>query len=361
MFSNVFEVASHAKPWERVCVAKNFEYVIEAARAEGSSPYWTARHDEFVLCMDGRVEILIHALDQPAKVIEDRDGAHRIDALPASRKMGRIVLGRGHMGLLPAGSAYRLRADKPSVVLLPNDRRPRNRDEVGADSAKRSEEATMSSNPIQTQFAVGDADADTGYRSFRAGGFELSRDRYFAYMQHGAVIHQMAVDAFLRAIMRDVAWGFFYGTVNFDDVLGTNNYYGEVEIFLGAKNEAFVRAKRDVTERFRSDDLMRTFKAMLADWTKEGFDPFAAPLETGTTIRSQTRQQHQGDRAAAGQRARAWSVWWATPRSEPTRTATRSTACSRTCRRISRWSKPNPASRTKSPRSTCSATCRAPT
>jgi hypothetical protein len=27
---------------------------------------------------------------------------------------------------------------------------------------------------------------------------------------------------------------------------------------------------------------MRTFKEMLADWTVEGFDPFAAPLETGT-------------------------------------------------------------------------------
>jgi hypothetical protein len=118
VFSNVFEVASRSKPWERVCVAKNFEYVIEAARAEGSSPHWTARHDEFALCMDGEIEISLHALDEPARVIEDRDGAHRMDALPASRKMGRIVLKRGHMALLPAGSAYQLRSAKPSVVLF---------------------------------------------------------------------------------------------------------------------------------------------------------------------------------------------------------------------------------------------------
>ena len=28
VFSNVFDVASRSRPWERVCVAKNFEYVI---------------------------------------------------------------------------------------------------------------------------------------------------------------------------------------------------------------------------------------------------------------------------------------------------------------------------------------------
>jgi hypothetical protein len=133
---------------------------------------------------------------------------------------------------------------------------------------------------LQTQFETADADADTGYRTFRAGGFAFRRDRYFAYVSHRELRHQLPVDAFLRALMRDVAWGFFYGTVNFDDVLGTTNHYGEVELFLGAKNEAFVRAARDVTERFASADLMKAFKAMLHDWTNEGFDPFAAPLET---------------------------------------------------------------------------------
>jgi len=118
VFSNVFEVASRARPWERVCVAKNFEYVIEAVRAMGESAYWTARHDEFVVCMDGEVEVQLHKLDEPARVIENRDGAHRLDALPPSKKMGRIVLGRGHMALLPKLAAYRLRASAPSVVLV---------------------------------------------------------------------------------------------------------------------------------------------------------------------------------------------------------------------------------------------------
>ena len=137
---------------------------------------------------------------------------------------------------------------------------------------------------LQTRFETGEPDGDTGYRSFRAGGYTLRRDRYFAYVSHGDITHQMPVDAFLRALMRDVAWGFFYGTVNFDDVLGTTNFYGEVEMFLGAKNEAFVRAARDVTERFSSADLMKSFKAILRDWTNEGFDPFAAPLETAAAF-----------------------------------------------------------------------------
>ncbi len=35
VFSNVFDVASKSKPYERVAVGKNFQYVIEAIRAEG--------------------------------------------------------------------------------------------------------------------------------------------------------------------------------------------------------------------------------------------------------------------------------------------------------------------------------------
>jgi len=123
VFSNVFDVASRAAPWERVCVAKNFEYVIEAVRALGESPYWTARHDEFVLCMDGQTEVLLYTLDDPARSgSAGRDGAHRLAALPADRlpgkKMGRIVLGRGHMALLPRHSAYRFRAAAPSALMV---------------------------------------------------------------------------------------------------------------------------------------------------------------------------------------------------------------------------------------------------
>ena len=45
-FSNVFEVASKAKPYERIAVGKNFEYVIECLRAEGTSPWYTCGPSE---------------------------------------------------------------------------------------------------------------------------------------------------------------------------------------------------------------------------------------------------------------------------------------------------------------------------
>ena len=56
VFSNVFQVASKAKPYEKIAVGKNIEYVIEAIR--------------------------------------------------------------GHMTLLPAGAAYQFHAARPGVVLL---------------------------------------------------------------------------------------------------------------------------------------------------------------------------------------------------------------------------------------------------
>ena len=43
----------------------------------------------------------------------------------------------------------------------------------------------------------------------------------------------MPVDTFLRALVREVAWNFFYGTLNFDDVFGTTNLYGQVELYIG--------------------------------------------------------------------------------------------------------------------------------
>ena len=296
VFSNVFDVASRSRPWERVAVAKNFEYVIEAALARGESPYWTARHDEFVLCMDGEVEVELHRPDEPPRVVE-RDGAHRLDALPPGKRMGHSVLGRGHMALLPKHSVYRLRGRTPGAVVFQTIEGPETllrwaeicQTEGGTakpPAAPSPPRAERHGEPLalETRFESGPADADTGYRSFHAGGFTFSRDRYIASVSHGEVHHQLPADAFLRALMRDVAWGFFYGTVNFDDVLGTTNFYGEVEMFLGAKNEAFVRAGRDVTERFASADLMKTFKAILRDWTNEGFDPFAAPLETAAAF-----------------------------------------------------------------------------
>ena len=48
-FSNCFEIASKAKPYEKVVFGQNQIYVLEAIRAEGSSPWYTCAHDEFAL------------------------------------------------------------------------------------------------------------------------------------------------------------------------------------------------------------------------------------------------------------------------------------------------------------------------
>lgn len=117
VFSNVFEVAERSKPYERVAVGKNFEYVIEALRAEGTSPWYACAHDEFALVMDGRVEVRLVKPEKPV-VAADKSGAIALGAPPSGRKMGRVVAGRGHMTLLPKGSAYQFHAERPAVVTI---------------------------------------------------------------------------------------------------------------------------------------------------------------------------------------------------------------------------------------------------
>ncbi len=124
----------------------------------------------------------------------------------------------------------------------------------------------------------------SGYKSFSIGGFTFSRDEYFATIEWPTGNHQMDVDLFLRCTQRDVAWGFFYGIVNFDSVFGTMNHYGNVDMFAGRFNDAYRKAELDYNENFPHDDLMACFVAMLSDWTNEGYDPFAAPMETGSAF-----------------------------------------------------------------------------
>ncbi len=119
VFSNVFEVAATAAPYERVAVAKNFEYVVEALRAEGRSPWYAAAHDEFALAMDGEIEVrLVKLADPRALVGPASEGARRLEGEPEGRPMGRIVLRRGHMALLPAGAAYRFDAPRASTLMI---------------------------------------------------------------------------------------------------------------------------------------------------------------------------------------------------------------------------------------------------
>jgi hypothetical protein len=116
-FSNIFEVASKAEPWEKVAVARNIKYVLEAIRAEGISPWYAASHDESAIVMDGEVEIRLVKPDTQI-VAENHEGTTMLEGNPKGRSMGRISARRGHMALLPKGAAYQFRAARPGVILL---------------------------------------------------------------------------------------------------------------------------------------------------------------------------------------------------------------------------------------------------
>ncbi len=118
VFSNVFEVAGKSKPYERVAVGKNFEYVIECLRAEGTSPWYVCAHDEFALVMDGKVEVRLLKIDDRMVPPPEQNGAVLIVGEPGGRRMGTIIAGRGHMALLPRGAAYQFHADQPGVLTI---------------------------------------------------------------------------------------------------------------------------------------------------------------------------------------------------------------------------------------------------
>ena len=119
-FSNCFEIASKAKPYERVVFGQNQIYVLEALRAEGDSPWFTCAHDEFALVMDGEVQIHLVKLEASQTVPDaDHNGAVRVEGEPRGAKMGWMKLTRGHQALLPKNTAYRFSVKgDPGVVIL---------------------------------------------------------------------------------------------------------------------------------------------------------------------------------------------------------------------------------------------------
>ena len=119
VFSNIFEVASKAKPYERVAEGKNFEYVIETIRAEGTSDWYTCAHDEFILDMDNQIKVELIKLDDPDGAVDpESEGAVKLSGEPKGRPMGWAKLGRGHMCILPVGAAYRVISEKPATAIL---------------------------------------------------------------------------------------------------------------------------------------------------------------------------------------------------------------------------------------------------
>jgi hypothetical protein len=118
-FSNMFDVASRAKPWEQVAVGLNRQYVLEVVRAEGTSGWRICGHDQSALVMDGRVvvELAQPGPDQGAPA--GQEGSVRLPGdEPQGARMGTVTAGHGHLVLLPAGAAYRMLAEEVGVVLV---------------------------------------------------------------------------------------------------------------------------------------------------------------------------------------------------------------------------------------------------
>ena len=115
VFSNIFEVASKSRPYERVVVGKNLEYVQEVMRAEGVSPWFACGHDEFALCMDGEITVDFIKMKNPPSA--EKNGAVLARGEPEGGRMGWVKLKRGHQVLLGAGNAYRFTATVTGVLL----------------------------------------------------------------------------------------------------------------------------------------------------------------------------------------------------------------------------------------------------
>ena len=119
VFSNIFDVAAKSAPYEQVAVGKNFEYVIEAIRAEGTSDWYTCAHDEFILAMDYEIKVEVMKLDDPDALVDpESEGAVKIAGDPAGKAMGWARLNRGHMAILPVGSAYRIISASPATAIF---------------------------------------------------------------------------------------------------------------------------------------------------------------------------------------------------------------------------------------------------
>ena len=119
LFSNMFEVAENSKPWQRVVVATNLEYVMECVRAEGESSWYVCAHDENVLVMEGGIDThFVKPTDSSTVPADDKGGAVKLDMVPDGQKMGWVKAEQGHMTLLPAGAAYQIRARELSVLLI---------------------------------------------------------------------------------------------------------------------------------------------------------------------------------------------------------------------------------------------------
>lgn len=124
--------------------------------------------------------------------------------------------------------------------------------------------------------------AEFGYRSFELGAFRFSRDEYFVRITWPTGSHLMEIGQFLHVLVRTMGQDFFFGWVFFDDVFGTLNRYGQIELFAGTYSPAHRDAGAAHSEIVDSTEAHALFLAIATDWVNEGYDPMAEPGEAGS-------------------------------------------------------------------------------
>jgi hypothetical protein len=117
VFSNLFEVAKKSMPFEKIVVAKNIEYVVEVVKSLNSSQYYINGHDEFMLVMQGTIEVEIFSPVNSFKSFPEQ-GAEIIDGQSVNRRIGKITASRGHLLLLPEKHIYKIYSKGEGVFLL---------------------------------------------------------------------------------------------------------------------------------------------------------------------------------------------------------------------------------------------------
>src|SRR5262245_1645101 len=230
----------------------------------------------------------------PAQARRSRRGARRHQGLDrALRDAGRQADGAGARAARAHDALARRRRvpvprRSPERHPAPDAGRPRHHRALGrhlsdhGDAPVLKEETEMATD---TTLETGSIEPNRhGYRTFTLGSFNFERDEYFAHVVWPKGRHMLPADAFLRALQRDIAWGFFYGIVNFDAVIGTVNHYGTVDLYAGRFNAPYRKAGLDHSENFKTSLIQRVFEAILEDWTNATFDPFASPAETGSAF-----------------------------------------------------------------------------
>ncbi len=118
VFSNIYEVAATHKPYDRIVVGINLDYTLEAVRAEGTSGWYACAHDEFAIAMDYDIEVRFLELADTSMINDEQDGSFKLKGQPAGKSIGKVILKRGHMVLLPEKTAYQFQAAKPATLLL---------------------------------------------------------------------------------------------------------------------------------------------------------------------------------------------------------------------------------------------------